>query len=271
MTLELHRIHETFLNLIENNNTGRKQKAHEHETVNKPTPTNKFTGTQETVLEGFKDGRDRVQTHQFMHRYASPLHSFSLAQRIDDRGGIHPKLNQKGKEYLEISILRSHRGDDRAKSQGKASNHQNQDGEEQHEPVKMRSTTGINEIVDNVHQNEEPKLNAKAQEIAHDMGNRHHQAWEVNLSKDIGVFNERVGCLGYAIGKILPQTCSGQIEQRPRYSIRRNSGNTAEHDHIHDDGKRRLNHIPCRAQDRLLILSNNIPLDEQGTQVPIGP
>ena len=83
----------------------------------------------------------------------------------------------------------------------------------------MGSTTGVNEIVNDVNQNKEPKLNTKAKEITYNMGNRHHQAWKIDLAKDVGVFNKCIGRLGNAIGEILPQTGTGQIKQRPRYTI----------------------------------------------------
>ena len=87
----LYRIHETLLHLVEHYNTGAQEKAHEHKTVDDPPPAYECTAAEETVLKGLNDRCDRVQTHQSMDGDAHPAHAVGLAQRIDDRGRIHPK------------------------------------------------------------------------------------------------------------------------------------------------------------------------------------
>ena len=91
----LHRIHKTFLHLVEHHDTGAQEKAHEHKTVDDPPPADECAASEETVLEGLNDGRNRVQTHQGMDGNPQPAHAVGLAQRIDDRGRIHPERNHE--------------------------------------------------------------------------------------------------------------------------------------------------------------------------------
>ena len=49
-----------------------------------------------------------------MNRNTQEAHAPRLAQRINDRRGIHPERNQEGKQYLQIPILGSQRGENGA-------------------------------------------------------------------------------------------------------------------------------------------------------------
>ena len=103
------------------------------------------------------------------------------------------------------------------------------------------------------------------------MRHRHHQPGEVHFPEDVGVLHEGVRCLRDTVGKILPEASTRQVEQRPGDAVSGNAGDTAEDDHIHNDREGGLDHVPDGTQDGLLILGDDIALDEQGTQVPVGP
>lgn len=135
----------------------------------------------------------------------------------------------------------------------------------------MSSASGIYEKVDDVHNDEEPELYAETQEVADHIGDRHHQTWEIDLAEDAGVLNEGVGSLSDTVREILPKTGSGEVEERPGYSIGRNAGNTTENYHIHYYGQRRLHHEPNRSQNGLFVLGDDVALDEQGTEVAVAP
>ena len=59
----LHRIHKTLLDLVEDHYAEGEENAHEDEAVDKPAPSDEFTGSEETVLEGLDDGSNRVEAH----------------------------------------------------------------------------------------------------------------------------------------------------------------------------------------------------------------
>ena len=94
-SLTLYRIHETLLYLVENNNANSEKNDHENKTINEPSPADKLSGAEKTILERLDDRSYRIETHEFMDRDSEICHTLRLAQRIDDRSSVHPKLNQK--------------------------------------------------------------------------------------------------------------------------------------------------------------------------------
>ena len=61
--LKLHRIHKTLLDLVEDHYAEGEEDNHEDEAVDEPAPSDEFTGSEETVLEGLDDGSNRVEAH----------------------------------------------------------------------------------------------------------------------------------------------------------------------------------------------------------------
>ena len=206
-----------------------------------------------------------------MDRDAQELHALGLAERIHDRSRVHPELDQEGEQDLEVAVFGRQGRDDGAEAEGQPRDHRKQQREQKGVPGQMGLTGRIHEEIDDVDDDEESELDAEAKQVTDNMGNRHHQPREVHLPENGGVLHERIGCLGDTIGEILPQAGTGEIEQRPRHSVRGNAGDTAEHDHVHDDRKGRLDDVPERSQDGLLVLGDDISLDEQGTKVPVCP
>ena len=105
MEANLHRIHKTLLHLVEYHDAEGHYDDHKHEAVQQPAPAHELAGTEETVLEGFQNGRHGVQAHQFVHGNAEELHTLGLGERVHDRSRVHPELDQEGEEDLEVAIL----------------------------------------------------------------------------------------------------------------------------------------------------------------------
>ena len=103
------------------------------------------------------------------------------------------------------------------------------------------------------------------------MRHRHHQPREIHLSKNVRILNESIRCLRDTVGEVLPEAGTGQVEQRPGDAVGGDAGDAAEDDHVHDDREGGLDDVPDGAQDGLFVLGDDIALDEQGTQVPVGP
>ena len=104
----LYRIHKTLLHFVEHNDSGTEKNDHKHETIDEPPPAYKTSGPQESVLEGFDDGGDGVKAHQLVDRDAEIPHAAGLAERIHDRGSIHPKLDEEGEQDLQIPVFGRH-------------------------------------------------------------------------------------------------------------------------------------------------------------------
>ena len=98
-----------------------------------------------------------------MDRNPQKLHALGLAERIHDRGRIHPELDQEGEQDLEVAVFGREGRDDGAEAEGEARDHQDEDREEKGEPVQMGLAGRIHEVIDDVDDNEEPELDAEAQ------------------------------------------------------------------------------------------------------------
>ena len=267
----LHRIHKILLHLVEDKDAENQYQAHEDEAVGEPAPAYELAGTEEAVFEGFQHGGDGVEAHQGVDIDAFPHQARGLAEGIDDRGGIHPELHQEREEDLQVAILGGERGDNHAEAERKAGNHHDQQREKQRIGREMRRARRVEQRVGRIHQCEQAELDAEAQQIADDIGQGHDQPREIDLPEDAGILDKGVGGPRQAIGKILPQAHTAQIEQGLRNPVGGNAGDAAEHHHIHNDGQCGLNDIPYRTQDRLFVLRDDMPLDKQGAEVAVAP
>lgn len=135
----------------------------------------------------------------------------------------------------------------------------------------MRRTGRVEQRVGRIHQCEQAELDAEAQQVADDIGDRHHQPREIDLPEDTGILDKGVGGPRQTISEILPKAHTAQIEQGLRNPVGGNAGDAAEHHHIHNDGQCRLYDIPYRPKHRLFVLRDDIPLDKQGAEVAVAP
>ena len=271
MNCLLNGIHETLLDLVEDHDAEGEDEGHDDEAVDDPAPADEIAAAEEAVFEGFDDGGDGVEAHEGVDRDAEEAHAAGLAERIDNRGGIHPELDQKTEEYLQVAVFGRHRGDDGAEAEGQACQHDDQQGEQQGVQVEVCVAVRVEEGVNQVDHDKEAQLDGEAQQVADDIGNRHHQAREIDLAEDCGVGDEGIRGLGQALCKVVPHRRTGEVEKRARDAVGRDPGDAAEDNHIHDDGQGGLHDKPDRAQDRLLVLGDDVALDEQGTEVAVGP
>jgi len=79
------------------------------------------------------------------------------------------------------------------------------------------------------------------------------------------------GCLGQAIGKIPPDYDPGHVKEKFGETVSRQLGNIAEYDGEDPGGHERLDQIPDRPKDCLLILGNEIAMKEKQDQIPEPP
>ena len=125
----LHRVHETLLYLVENDDAYPEKDNHEHKAIDKPAPTDEFSTTQCSVFEGFNNRCNGIKAHEFMYRDPEILHTLGLAEGIYDRSGVHPELDQEREKDLQVAILGGQGRDDCTKSEGQACHHQYKDRE----------------------------------------------------------------------------------------------------------------------------------------------
>ena len=129
----------------------------------------------------------------------------------------------------------------------------------------------IHKDIYDIHYDEESELNAESKKVAYDVGDGHDQSWEINLAEYAGVVHEGVGCISDTVRKVMPQTGTGEVEQRSGNSVGRNACDTSEYDHVRYDREGGLYNEPDRPQDGLLVLCDDVALDEQTAEVTVAP
>ena len=69
-SLTLYRIHETLLNLVEDDDSQSQKDAHENKTVYQPPPADKLSGTEESILKSLDYRGHRVEAHESVHGHS---------------------------------------------------------------------------------------------------------------------------------------------------------------------------------------------------------
>ena len=83
--------------------------------------------------------------------------------------------------------------------------------------------------------------------------------------------HEGLAGLGQATGKIGPHHCARHVKQKLRQAVRGQAGDVAEDDREGDGGQQRLDQIPHRPEDGLLVDRDEIPPHEEHHQVAVTP
>ena len=94
-SLTLYSIHETLLNLVEDDDSQGQKYAHENETIYQPSPADKLSGTEEAIFKRLDNRGYRVETHESVYGNSKKEFAASRTQRIYDRGRVHPKLDEE--------------------------------------------------------------------------------------------------------------------------------------------------------------------------------
>ena len=170
---------------------------------------------------------------------------------------------------MKVAVLRCHGRDDCTEAEREPRHHEDEDREQQGIPGKMRMTSGVDNGVDHVNNSKESELDTQFEQVARYGGHGHHKPGEIDFSENIRITDECIRRTLETTRKIRPHARTGQIEQRTGHAVGRNSRNATEHDHVHKNREGRLDYEPCRTQNRLLVLRDNVSLNEQGVQIPV--
>ena len=118
---------------------------------------------------------------------------------------------------------------------------------------------------------EHEKLYSEIDDRGHGCRDRHRQTRKIDLPEHRRIVHKRVRCADQTCGKVRPRDIARHIEQKLRQPVRRQACDPTEHERLHDRRKQRLNDVPERAEDRLLIPRLQIALHKQSDQVPVFP
>lgn len=271
-----HCIHESLLDLVEDEDAEKHKKRHEGEAVAEGAPR-EVALTKCDELKGLNNGGEWVGKDEGVETGIG-----DHAEGIDNRGGVHPELDNESEEYGEVTIFSGHRGDENAEAKTETSEHDDHHGDDKdgNEDVDKHGGTWDNHTEMNVgtateevevETDEEQQLDAESQEIAQHRGDGDNEAWEVDLTKHGLVGDEGARGLVETVGEIKPANVTGHIKQGLGHAVGTHFGNTAEDNHVHDDGENGLDDIPQRSEDGLLVLYYNVTLDKKHDKVSVSP
>ena len=256
-------VHEGALYFIENDHADQEQQDHEEEAVAEGEP-GEVALAQGGVAEGLDDGGHRIGEDERAKR-ALRHH----AEGIDDRRGVHPELHDEGEEDGQVAIFGGQRGDQDAESQAQPRDHQDEQRRERERPGDgyLRSA----EIEYKKQDQEQPGLDEEAQQVGNHGGDGHDEPGKIDFPEHVLIRDEGVGGLLEAVGEIEPADIAGHVEKDLRDAVRAHLGDTAKDEHIHQYGKNRLNQIPQRPEDGLLVLDDDVAPHEEPDQVAVAP
>lgn len=181
-------------------------------------------------------------------------------ERIDDGGGIHGQLHAEGDEHLQIAVADGESGYDDAGAQPQRGHDEHQHGGEEHAGVGM--DWRAMHVIPAHEAQKQCELDGEFDDVGQDHGNGDGQAREIDFAKDAGVVDEGAGGAGDALGEIIPAGDAGHVEQHGWQAIRGQLGNTAKDEGEQQGGEQRLDDMPQRAEDGLLVLGHKIAPDE---------
>ena len=129
---------------------------------------------------------------------------------VDHRRGIHEQLHPESYQKAQVAILCGQRGNNDAKSKPQAGHDQDQDREEGDPgPVGLNLSPAQQKVQDE--KDEQGKLDREGDQVGDQDRDRHRQAREVDLAKQIRVLHEGLAGLGQAGGKVGPDHGAGHI------------------------------------------------------------
>ena len=95
--------------------------------------------------------------------------------------------------------------------------------------------------------------------------------WKVNFAEERRVANKGEGRAVNAIRKVRPAGDTRQIEEQRRHTVRGKLSHLPKDDSEDEGGEKRLEDVPEWAQNRLFVLSHEIPPHEHRREVTIAP
>ena len=125
--------------------------------------------------------------------------------------------------------------------------------------------------VGNQQPEKDPELDDERNETGDHHGHRNHHPVKIHFAEQGGVRHKRRGGVVQTGCEIRPRHEAGHVEQKRRRSVSRQPGHPTED---HREGERRhqrLNDVPGRAEDRLLVDRHEVAPDEKADEIAIAP
>lgn len=114
-------------------------------------------------------------------------------------------------------------------------------------------------------------MDGKRYQVGNYDGNWHHQAGKVDLAKEMSVLNEGLRGSIQAVGEVMPEHGTGEIEEHLGEAIGGEPGDVTKHNskdqRVHDW----LDDEPQGTENRLLVTRYEVTPDKEGYEVAVAP
>ena len=190
-------------------------------------------------------------------------------ERINDRRSVHPEGNEDTEEIGQVTILGGQGRDDESQTQRQTLDHQNKHREQKEVPV--RTQVYPFEDKEQIHDHERTELERETEEFGRHDRYRRYQPREIDFSEEACVRLEGIGNRRETLREILPKADAGEVKDRLRDVIRRNTGNAAEDHDVHEHREKRRDEIPAHTKDGLLKLDGDVTLNKEPNEVFLSP
>ena len=97
------------------------------------------------------------------------------------------------------------------------------------------------------------------------------QPGKIDLPEEAGVVDESRAADVHVLREVIPRELAAQVEKRGRQAVRLDPRDDAEDDEIHRGVHHRLEEVPERAEQRLLVARDEVALDQQHEQIAVFP
>ena len=137
----LHRIHKRSLDLVEHDNSERKDECGEACCVAERSPA-EFAHAEYAELKCFHDAGERVCLHEHLEARV-----FNGAERVNHRSCIHPKLHDKREQKCEVAVFGSETAEQYAKAEREGCNKDDEYRREQQVNVRVYGCTSEDKVI----------------------------------------------------------------------------------------------------------------------------
>ena len=211
--------------------------------------------------EGLDRHRHRIDQHDPL------ILTRHLRQRIHDGRRVHPQPDAEAYELPQVPVLGRERRHHHAETRPEGRELEENQGYRQSPPGGPHD--GPRGRVVDIEGNERRQLNPSGKKIGKHLRDRRREPRKVHLAEKPRVPRKRVRRAVETGGEVAPEHRAAIVEQRRRYPVRRNLGQTPEDERVNDGREQRIQDEPQRSQDRLLVHRHEIPLHEEPHQVPV--
>ena len=114
-------------------------------------------------------------------------------------------------------------------------------------------------------------MDTKFHQVANSNRNRHNNSWKIHLPKNPGIAPKGIGSTGKTGGEIVPGGDAREVKKKWWNAASAYTAQIIKYQGKNNGSKQRLDKIPQRPQNSLLIYRGNISFYKKNKEITITP